>query len=488
MTTERRRVVVVGAGVAGLACAHRLHRLRPDVDVEVLEASGRTGGKVHTSEFAGRPVDEAADAFLARVPAAVDLARELGLEPHFVTPAVRRAFLYRHRTLHPFPEGQVLGVPLDLDLLRASGVISTAGVERAALDLTLPSGLEGEPAPGADESVGSLVRRRLGDEVFEALVGPLLSGVNAGDADRLSVQAGAPQLAAAVRDQPSLIAGLRAQKAAALAAGADPDAPIFYGLREGSQGLTDALVAALPPGSVRTDVAVQVVAPADGGGYNLVTSRDRDHVPLHADEVVLATPSRAAAAMLHDLQPDIAAELAALEWSSVAMVTLAVPRAAVEHPLDGSGFLVAGNEDLTMTACSFSSTKWAHLAPGPDTQPDRPDGTVLLRVSAGRHPDASALDLDDADLVATIHAELTEAIGLGPWLRFDADNARVVRWRDALPQYRPGHLDRQRRWRDGLAAAWPGLWLTGASYDGLGIPACIADGDRTARRVADSLG
>src|SRR5689334_20396859 len=115
MTGEARRVVVVGAGISGLACAHRLHQQRPDVEVVVLEASDRTGGKIHTTPFAGRLVDEAADAFLARVPAAVALARELGLADQFVTPAVRRAFVYRHRVLHPFPEGQVLGVPTDLD-------------------------------------------------------------------------------------------------------------------------------------------------------------------------------------------------------------------------------------------------------------------------------------------------------------------------------------------------------------------------------------
>lgn len=488
MTATSGRVVVVGAGISGLACAHRIAERRPDLEVVVLEASERTGGKIRTTPFAGRLVDEAADAFLARVPAAVALARELGLAGQFVTPAVRRAFVYRHRTLHPFPEGQVLGVPIDLDLLRASGVISAAGVERAALDLTLPGGLPGEPAPGEDESVGSLVRRRLGDEVFEALVGPLLSGVNAGDADQLSVQAGAPQFAAAVRDQPSLIAGLRAQRDAALAAGADPNAPVFYGLHDGSQGLTDALVAALPAGSVRTGVAVHAVAPSDGGGFNLVTSLDHDHIPLHADAVVLATPAFATAPLLHDLQPDIAADLAAIEWSSVVMVTLAVPRAAVDHPLDGSGFLVAGGEDLTMTACSFSSSKWAHLGPVPGADPASPADTVLLRVSAGRHPDASALERTDDDLVATIHRELAEAIGLDAGLTFDPTTARVTRWRDALPQYRPGHQARTRAWRDGLAGAWPGLWLTGASFDGLGIPACIGDAERVAADVAATVG
>ena len=493
----RRQVVVVGAGISGLACAHRLHRLRPDVDVTVLEASTRTGGKIHTTPFAGRLVDEAADAFLARVPAAVALARELGLEEQFVTPAVRRAFVYRHGTLHPFPDGQVLGVPTDLDALRASGVISAAGVDRAALDLTLPADMEGAPAPGEDETVGALVRRRLGDEVFEALVGPLLSGVNAGNADHLSVQTGAAQLAAAVRDQPSLIAGLRAQRAAALAGGADPDAPVFYGLRDGSQGLTDALAAALPPGSIRTRTSVAAVAPADGGGYNVVlgpahtgTDPDEPHDVdlLHADAVVLATPAWATATILRALQPDIAIELDELEWSSVVMVTLAVARRSIAHPLDASGFLVAGNEPLTMTACSFSSSKWAHLAPAADAEPGSSADTVLLRTSAGRHPDTTALALDDATLVGTIRDELVTAIGLDPAVGLGADRARVTRWRRSLPQYRPGHRARAEAWRDGLRTSWPGLWLTGASYDGLGIPACITDADTTARQVANALG
>jgi oxygen-dependent protoporphyrinogen oxidase len=169
------------------------------------------------------------------------------------------------------------------------------------------------------------------------------------------------------------------------------------------------------------------------------------------------------------------------------MVTLAVPRLATDHPLDGSGFLVAGNEDLLMSACSFSSSKWAHLGPVPDSEPGSAGDTVLLRVSAGRHPDATPVELDDATLVATIRDELAAAIGLDPGLDLGSDRTRVTRWRRALPQYRPGHPARARGWRDALTSAWPGLWLAGASYDGLGIPACIADGDAVARQVASSI-
>ena len=230
-----RSVVIVGAGITGLTCAHRLVTDHPDLDVTVLESSDRAGGRIRTTPIAGIVVDEGADAFLARVPAAVALCRELGLGDELVTPAERRAFVYRHGALRRFPEGLVLGVPTDLAAPGLTDLLSPEGIARAAEDLDLPREIDGAPPIGEDETVGSLVRRRVGDEIMDAIVGPLLSGVNAGDADALSVEAGAPQFAAAVRDQPSLIAGLRAQREAALRANPDPAAPVFYGLRGGTQ-------------------------------------------------------------------------------------------------------------------------------------------------------------------------------------------------------------------------------------------------------------
>ena len=207
------RLAVVGAGITGLSAAYELAVRHPGrAEIVVLEAGDRFGGKIRTTPFAGLPVDEAADAFLARVPDAVELCRELGLGGQLVTPATGQAYLYSRGELRPFPPGVVLGVPTDLDALAASGALSPAGVDRAALDLTMGPDPDrfGVEDP-ADESVGAVVRRRVGDEVFERLVAPLLSGVHAGNADQLSLAAGAPQLGAALRDHPSLIGGLRAE-------------------------------------------------------------------------------------------------------------------------------------------------------------------------------------------------------------------------------------------------------------------------------------
>lgn len=470
--------LVVGAGITGLTAAYT--RAASGHRVVVVDAAARAGGKIRTEPFAGHDLDTAADAFLARVPEAIDLCRELGLADRLVTPASRRAYLLRDGQLHPFPDGLVLGVPTDFDALRRSGLLSPEAVDQVEADLTLG----GEP-PDGDTTVGQLVRSRLGDEAFELFVEPLLSGVNAGDADQLSVQAGAPQFAAAVRDQPSLVAGLRAQKAAATAAA---DAPVFYGLRGGTGVLVDALVAAIVGlgGELRLGTAADCVVATDGTGptspgvAGTSTGSGRwtltldDGGSIVADHVILAVPPPVAATIVRDLglAPTVTDEMAALDYASVAMVALAFPRDAVADPLDGTGFLVSRREGLLATACSWASSKWAHLDDGDQ---------VLLRASAGRSGDRRALELEDAELAARVTEELRPILGLT-----GAPTAvRVTRWDRALPQFRPGHLDRVAAWRSTLAAEAPGLVLAGAGYDGLGIPACIRQGRAAARTVTD---
>jgi protoporphyrinogen/coproporphyrinogen III oxidase len=469
--TGNRHVVVVGAGITGLTTAFTLTTRDPGLRVTVLEASARVGGKILTTPFAGRPVDCGADAFLARVPEARELCEELGIAGMLTSPAERSALVWAGGELRRLPAGLVLGVPTDMDALAASGIVSADGVARATLDLeaTEAPATEpvGDPEAEGDLSVGHLVRGRLGDEVYEQLVAPLLSGVNAGDADQLSVAAGAAQLATASRRSPSLIRGLREQQQAALEAGADPTAPVFHGIPVGTQTLTDLLLARLTQAgaAVHLSCAVESLERA-GAGYALRTPQGR----IEADRVVLCTPAPVAARLLADLAPSAAEGLADLEYASAAMVTLAVPRVALDHPLDASGFLVGAADRLpTLTACSWASAKWAHL--------DDPD-VAVLRVSAGRYGDTAALDLTDDDLVAALTVDLTTTMGL----RGGPIEHRVTRWWDGLPQFRPGHLGRVRAWREAVAEHVPGVILAGAAYDGLGLPACVRQG----RHAADA--
>ena len=428
------KVAVVGGGIAGLAAAWFLHR--DGVEVTVYEADDRLGGKVQTGSLDGRPVELAADAFLARVPDAAELCRELGLGDELVSPATGQAYLWLGARLRPLPEGLALGVPTDLAAVARSGVLSVGGLGRAALEPLLPA-----TSVAADRSVGSLVRARFGDEVFERLVDPLISGINAGRADDLSLDAVTPQLAAAARSSRSLLLGLRRARSG------DSAGPVFLTVQSGLGRLVDRLVGVLP--DVRTSSPVASLADLD------------------ADRVVLAVPAFAAADLLSAVAPDAAALLADIEYASVVLTLLSYPADAIGRSLDGSGFLVPRGEGRLMTACSWGSSKWPHWA--------KP-GEVLFRVSAGRAGDDRALQLSDEVLVARLHAELSEAVGL----QGEPLSSVVARWPRSFPQYAVGHLDRVARIE---AALPPHIAVAGAALRGVGIPACIASGRAAAARV-----
>jgi oxygen-dependent protoporphyrinogen oxidase len=485
-------VVVVGAGVAGLAAAHELSGR---VVTTVVEAGPRAGGKILTTPFAGLAVDCAADAFLARVPDAVELCRRLGLGDELVTPAATSAQVLRGGRLRRLPTGLVLGVPTDLDALAASGLVSPAAVARAAEDLARdPADPVELAASRADESVGALVRRRLGDEVFETLVDPLLSGVNAGRADELSVAAGAAQLAAAARADTSLVRALRAQVAragggagpgpssetafvAAGAAGCRP-APVFLTVVGGMGRIVERLVARIGAHRTRVGAPVAILerAPGNGaGGYRLAGPGwpGGGGADLRVDGVVLATPAPVTAALVRPASPAAAGLLEAIDYASVALVSYAFRADEVGRPLDASGFLVPRAAGLLLTACSWSSSKFAHLGG---------DGVVRLRASAGRHDDQRQATLGDDRLADRLRDDLATTMGL----TVPPIETRVSRWPASLPQYRPGHLERVDAIEAALAEALPGVHLAGAAYRGLGVPACIASGRAAARAALAS--
>lgn len=486
-------VVVVGGGIAGLTAALRL--TQGGSHVTVVEP-GRLGGKLQTSVFAGRAVDETADNFLLRVPWAAALCHDLELDGELVSPLARRAEIFLDGVRRAMPEGHVLGVPADLDALAASGLLSPEGLARVARDLELPrlptdppaadpSAPEpagADPAPG-DVAIGPFLRGRLGDEVVDHLIDPLIGGINAGDTARLSLAAVVPQIDAAARTaDPSLIRSCAAQVAAGAASTSSPAGssagapPVFATPVGGMARLVDAVLAAMPAADLRTGVSATALDPAGGpaGGWRVGLS---DGTTLTADAVVVACPAYAAAPLLEPVAPGAAILLAAVEHSSISMVTLAFARTAVGGPAglpEGmSGCLVPRDQGTLLTAVSYGSAKWAQWR-----HPERDD--VVLRASAGRMGDDRHRDLDDADLVATVLADLDRVIGVTA----DPTEVRVGRWERSFPQYAPGHLARVVALEDDLAATaarhGAGLVLAGAALRGVGVPACIHSGEQAA--------
>ena len=460
----RPHIVVVGGGIAGLTAAYALCRTgATGPRVTLLEASPVLGGKLRVGEVAGLPVDEGAEAILARRPEGTELARAVGLGAELVHPATAAAAVWTRGGLRPLPAGHVMGVPTDLRALTASGVLSPGGLARVPLDVLLPR----TPVDG-DVAVGRYVTARLGREVVDRLVEPLLGGVYAGRADDLSLAATVPQLALIAQRERSLLAGARRVRATRPA----HSSPVFAGIPGGVGRLAAAAAAAARAGGaqLRTGVTVRRLRRTPEGWQLTVgpTSAPEEEA---ADAVVLALPAAPAARLLAGEVPAAAADLAGTAYASVAIVTTAWPAAAFPRPLTGSGFLVPPVDGRVVKAATYSSRKWGWLAAADP-------GTVVVRCSVGRVGDEADLQRDDDELVRLAAAELSAATGV----RGRPVDSRVTRWGGSLPQYAVGHLDRVARIRAAVAAV-PGLAVCGAAYDGIGIPACVASGRAAAAQV-----
>ncbi len=447
------RVLVVGGGIAGLSAAVDLVD-DPSLTVEVWEASDRLGGKIASSRFAGLDhIDEGADAFLTRIPHAVEFADRLWVTD-LTAPTSATAAVW-HNGLHTIPNGVLLGIPASIRPFITTGLLSWTGKLRAALEPFLPP-------TDPDDSIGRLVRARFGDQVHERLVDALVGSIYATDTDRSSLAA-VPQLAALATTHRSLLLGARAARRPIRAAPAG--APIFGAPRAGMASLVRAAGRYITDrgGTIRTSRPVISIEPVPSG-WSIGGEE--------FDAVILATPGLVTAPLLTHVAPPAARILDGFEHADIVMVRLGIPAATWPDRLrNKSGYLVPKPDQLYVTAASFGSQKWAHW------QTD--DGTQILRVSLGR--DGLPVNhLDDGEITAATLSEVSRH------LEFDVQPTEIsiTRWPDAFPQYRPHHHRRV----DALEAALPPtVALAGASYRGIGIPACIADGQRAARGIKQAI-
>ncbi|HET7396977.1 MAG TPA: protoporphyrinogen oxidase [Intrasporangium sp.] len=457
------RVAVVGGGIAGLAAAWELVGAPgadwPELSLTVLEGSPAVGGKLRLDSVGGRVVDVGAESVLARRPEAMTLLGELGLADRVVHPAPVSASIVSRGRRWPLPAGTLMGVPSDAESVR--GLLTDAEVSRLEAEV-------GTPPVKGDVAVGTFFDDRLGPAVTDRLVEPLLAGVYAGHSRHLSLEMSVPALHVAAQEGRSVLETVRAVVEAA-ASGPTAGTPVFASLRGGIGALPEILSAAL------RDKGVEVLTGATarrlrrvGGEWVLATGPTTDETERPFDAVVLATPAAPAARLLRDECPTAASLLASIEYASMAIVTLAL-EGEVGELAGSSGFLVPPTEPLTIKASTFSSDKWPWLR---ERDPDR----TFLRASIGRHREEATLQHPDEALVDMALRDL--ATVLGGALPTPVD-AHVQRWGGGLPQYAVGHRELVARAR---AALPPGLVVSGAAYDGVGIPACIGSG-RTAAAV-----
>ncbi|WP_411345914.1 protoporphyrinogen oxidase [Paenibacillus sp. WLX1005] len=462
MTSSARRIAIIGGGITGMSAAFYLRKYFREQElspqITIVEQSGSLGGKVHTLHKDGFVIEKGPDSYLARKTAMTELAQEVGLGDDLVTtnPNAKKTYILHDGQLHPMPSGLVLGIPTELRPFMESDLISMDGKIRALEDFLLPAKMDGK-----DESLGDFIERRLGKEVLENVTEPLLAGIYAGDTRKLSLQATFPQFGTVEREYGSLIKGMNTgRKPVETHTGTKKST--FYTFKNGLQSLTDRLEQQLA-----TDVTFKLNTGAESIRYEngLYTIALSDGTTLEAEHVVVTVPAFAAAPLLQG-HVDTAA-LDQINYVSVANVVMAFDRKDIETEYDGSGFLVPRKEGRTITACTWTSTKWLHTSP---------DDRVLMRFYVGRDGQEQIVDESDEQITEKVLHDMRELMGIQATPLF----TEITRLRRSMPQYPVGHLDDISALRSELSTERPGMLLLGAGYDGVGLPDCI----RTARDAA----
>jgi protoporphyrinogen/coproporphyrinogen III oxidase len=467
------RLVVVGAGVTGLAAAHRAVELARErgvtLELTIIEARDRLGGTIASERVDGFLVEAGPDSFLSEKPWALALCRRLGIEDRLVRTddRFRKVFVWHRGRLHPLPDGFQLLAPTAVRPFVTSSLFSLSGKLRMALDLVLPRGVAALPGgDGDDESLGAFVRRRLGAEALERVAQPLVAGIYTADPDDLSLAATMPRFLELEKRERSIILGLRRALARAPLPGTSGARwSLFVTLAGGMEAMISTLAARLPAGAAVLKQRVSSLQRVAERWHVATTEGGR----FDADRVILATEAHATARLLRYLDPALATLLAEITYSSAATVSLGYRRADVPHPLDGFGFVVPRSEGKALLAATFSSVKYPGRAA---------EGRVLIRGFLGGMLDAEILRQDDSALIGRARADLRDALGITA----DPVLTRLHRWPASMPQYRVGHLTRVEAIERAVATV-PGLALAGAAYRGVGIADCVRSGEAAAERA-----
>ncbi len=463
-----KQVIIIGGGITGLAAAYRLQHLAPASDITLIERDERLGGKILTEQSEGFVVEGAPDSFLSRKPRGVGLCEELGLAAQLQgrDPRHSKTFVRRYGALHPLPSGLTGMIPTNLAALEHHPLLSPAGRARLAQEVDLPAA----PANG-DETLASFVTRRLGREVYENLVEPLMSGIYAGDGAQLSLAATFPQLRQLELKHGSLLKGLQAGQREASGQVADNQYPPFVALRGGMGTLVTRLVAQLRQTKILTGVGVVGVNHAADNRYTVHLEQGP---ALQADALIITTPAFVTAHLLTDIDPRLAELHTAIPYASSATISFAFALADLPEAPDGYGYVIPGVEDTDVLACTWSSSKWADRAPA---------DYALVRVYLGRFGRRNVLADSDDDLVALALNELKTTLGYTATPR----QQWIFRWPRSMPQYTLGHVERLQQIEAKLSEH-PNFLLAGAAYRGVGIPDCIQGGEEAARGVINYFG
>jgi oxygen-dependent protoporphyrinogen oxidase len=452
-----KRIAIIGGGISGLSAAFTLEEKRragAPVDYVVLEAGERFGGVLVTEHVDKCLVEAGPDSFLTEKPWASDLSRQVGLGDQLIgsNDADRKTYIVVNGKLVLMPDGLMFMVPTKIMPTVMSPLFSVGTKLRMAREWFHPP-----RKADSDETVAALVERHYGSEMVDRLADPLLSGVYGGEASQLSVRAVLPRFAEMEAKHGSLGRAMLASRKEMAEMAKGPARPLFTSLKDGMQQLVDAVLARISPTALRPNRVVQSITPQDGG-WMVANQHGADYY----DDVIVATPTRAAAKIVQAASAPLASELDSIQYSSSVTVTLGYDQSVRASLPPGFGFLVPKSEGRRMLAATFVHNKFPHRAP---------EDRALVRCFLGGSRDEQILDSPDDEILRVVRHELRQIIGLSAEPRF----ARVYKWRGAMAQYGVGHLERLDRIAQ-LTQQLPGLALAGNGYRGIGVPDCVRSG------------
>lgn len=459
------RIVIVGGGIAGLSAAYYATKKDPNTQITVLESSNRWGGKITTDRAAlddGQFIIEGGpDSFLATKPYAVALCEGLGLTErlHGTNPNHKNTFVLHHNKLEPLPDGLAMMIPTNVQAILKSHLVSWLGKVRMGLDFIQPA-----KVVSGDESLGAFISRRLGREAYENLIEPLMSGIYAGDGDRLSLASTFPYLRDLEIKYGSLARGALQARKQSSGKAVQGSRSAFLTLLTGLAELIEALVAHLQNADLRLNTRAASIEHLTPDTWNVTLDTGET---LTADGIVIAAPAFAAADMLASLNPALVSDLKNIPYASTATISLAYCQSDLTRPFDGYGYIIPRREGRKALACTWTSTKFPHRAP---------EGYALMRVFVGRA--GQDIPWTENELLELAKEELDLTLGI----KAEPILSRVFMWDKAMPQYNLGHPEILKR-VDAELEKHPGLALAGNGYRGIGIPDCIHSGELAVERV-----
>jgi oxygen-dependent protoporphyrinogen oxidase len=470
----KRRVLVIGGGIAGLAAAHRLTELATqqslNIELTLLEASSRLGGSIATERIGDFLVEAGPDSFITEKPSALGLCERLGLTSRLVCTqsAYQKIHVVQRGKLIDLPEGFFLLAPTRFWPFIRTPLFSWAGKLRMASEVLIPRGkLNG------DESLGAFVRRRFGAEALERVAQPLVGGIYASDPDRLSLGATMPRFKEMERSRRSIIRAMWSEqrRRARSETGSGARWSLFVTLADGMQELVDTIAKRLPEVTVRFRSPVMSLLQDETRPGWRITIADQE--PILADAVILAAPAFQTGAILAAVASDAAAELRQIGYASTATVSLAYRRPDFPRQPDSFGFVVPAIERRKIMACTFSSLKYPGRAP---------QEHILLRAFVGGALQPDLFYDSDPVLERNVRDELADLLGVRAQPLF----SRLWRHPQSMPQYHVGHAARIQRIENCLDR-FSTIALAGSAYHGVGISDCIRTGEEAAKKIVGCL-